>query len=173
MLPGKLFDFICRGSGGQSALRQLPLCPQVSFLLPDRGESSALSPSQERHLPEVVSSVNIHLPPATSNHCSSPTCLPQTDWNKTSVEKRESSQSSFLSSTFSTFFQWLLWTTLNVQLSHRGDSPDLCRQRLLESPLQVLHIGRFWPGDEGRAPLLCCSTGRGVGGVGGLERLLG
>lgn len=66
---------------------------------------------------------------------------------------------------------WPLWTTFNI-FSHRGDSPDFGRQRLLEAPLQVLHVGRLWPGDEGRAPLLRGSTGSGVVG-GGRRWLLG
>lgn len=65
-----------------------------------------------------------------------------------------------------------LFGHLNSQLSHGGDSPDFGGQGLLEAPLQVLHVGGFGPGDEGRAPLLCDGAGRAVGGDGGGRRQL-
>lgn len=95
MLPGKLFDFICRVRRSVSLKTAASVSPGV-FSSPEQRRILSASPSQDRHLPEVVTSVNIHLPLATSNHCSSHTCLLQTDWNKTSMEKHESSQSSFL-----------------------------------------------------------------------------
>lgn len=104
-------------------------------------------------------------------HCSSHTSQP--DCNKTSVEKHESSLASFLLHLSMIFLPWPPWTTFSFQPSHWGDSPDLRRQCLLESPLQILHVGRFWPGDEGRAPLLSHRTGWVVWGTGCSRRLLG
>lgn len=54
---------------------------------------------------------------------------------------------------------WPLWAMFRFLSSHRRDSPDFGRQRLLEPPLQVLHVWRLGSGDEGGAPLLCGSTG--------------
>ena len=54
--------------------------------------------------------------------------------------------------------------------SHRGGGAHLGRQRLLEAPLQVLHVGRLGPRDERRAPLLRVGVGGRRGRGGGASR---
>lgn len=49
---------------------------------------------------------------------------------------------------------WEKQTPLRASASDRGDSPHFGRKGLLEPPLQVLHVGRLGPGDEGGSSLL-------------------